>query len=251
MYAVSGEIINSIFVLEQPVTRVPMTKQHVHGIINVRGDVVPVVDMRVLFGLPTAKQNLEAFSDMLEHRKQDHVNWVKALNDCVENQSEFKLAVDPHQCAFGRWYDEFKTDKIEVEHVLRKIEEPHRKLHECAKDVNNCKQNHDECQKSECLKSVLDRAIKVHAPAVLALIDELKEAFLSSTRQMVIVLQYDNIQIGILVDEVFEVVDIDTVFSLRQDTTAHQSRFVYGIGSVEEYKKDVLMLDVGAIVTNN
>lgn len=250
LYAVSGEIINTIFVLEQPVTRVPMTKQHVHGIINVRGDVVPVVDLRVLFGLTTAKQNAEEFSQMLDHRKQDHIDWVNALKESAENKTEITLETDPHKCAFGKWYDSFKTDKIEIEHILRKIEEPHRKLHASAIDASHCSRKHDQCERDECLMVVVERAVGDYVEEILRLIDELKDAYVASTRQMVIVLQHENIQIGILVDEVVEVVDIESVFSLRNDTS-HQSRFVYGIGSIEEYKKDILMLDVNAIVSDN
>ena len=34
-----------------PVTRIPGTSAHVRGVVNLRGRVVPVVDLRVLFGM--------------------------------------------------------------------------------------------------------------------------------------------------------------------------------------------------------
>jgi purine-binding chemotaxis protein CheW len=41
-------------------TRVPGALPHVAGVIHVRGRVVPVVDLRVLFGLPATTHGLDA-----------------------------------------------------------------------------------------------------------------------------------------------------------------------------------------------
>jgi purine-binding chemotaxis protein CheW len=35
-----------------PITRVPRTPAHVRGVINLRGKVIPVIDLRTRFGLP-------------------------------------------------------------------------------------------------------------------------------------------------------------------------------------------------------
>src|SRR5579872_6242766 len=39
----------------QDITAVPQTPAHVRGVINLRGKVVPVIDLRVKFGLPGAE----------------------------------------------------------------------------------------------------------------------------------------------------------------------------------------------------
>jgi purine-binding chemotaxis protein CheW len=39
----------------QEITAVPQTPSHVKGVINLRGKVVPVVDLRLKFGLPAAE----------------------------------------------------------------------------------------------------------------------------------------------------------------------------------------------------
>jgi purine-binding chemotaxis protein CheW len=39
----------------QEITAVPQTPAHVKGVINLRGKVVPVVDLRLKFGIPTAE----------------------------------------------------------------------------------------------------------------------------------------------------------------------------------------------------
>lgn len=39
----------------QEITAVPQTPAHIKGVINLRGKVVPVIDLRLKFGLPTAE----------------------------------------------------------------------------------------------------------------------------------------------------------------------------------------------------
>src|SRR5436305_8067425 len=41
----------------QEITAVPQTPSHVKGVINLRGKVIPVVDLRLKFGLPQAEYN--------------------------------------------------------------------------------------------------------------------------------------------------------------------------------------------------
>ena len=43
----------------QDITTVPGTPAFVEGVINLRGNVIPVVDLRKRFGLPTSEQNKE------------------------------------------------------------------------------------------------------------------------------------------------------------------------------------------------
>src|SRR5690606_20774944 len=49
-YAVEVERVRSIIGL-LPITRVPQLPESVRGVINLRGKVIPVIDMRLRFGL--------------------------------------------------------------------------------------------------------------------------------------------------------------------------------------------------------
>jgi purine-binding chemotaxis protein CheW len=41
----------------QEITPVPQTRPHVKGVINLRGKIIPVIDLRLKFGLPPAEYN--------------------------------------------------------------------------------------------------------------------------------------------------------------------------------------------------
>lgn len=49
-YAISVDQVSSIEMM-QPITRVPQTEDFVKGVINLRGEVIPVIDLRLRFGL--------------------------------------------------------------------------------------------------------------------------------------------------------------------------------------------------------
>jgi purine-binding chemotaxis protein CheW len=48
------------------VTKVPKTEKHMRGVINLRGSVVPVVDMRVLFGLAVVDTTVDTCIIVME-----------------------------------------------------------------------------------------------------------------------------------------------------------------------------------------
>lgn len=57
-YGVKIEAVNTIIRLPE-ITSVPHTANYVHGVINLRGVIVPVICLRTRFGLPAATANKE------------------------------------------------------------------------------------------------------------------------------------------------------------------------------------------------
>ena len=77
----------------------------IRGVINLRGKVMQLIDLRVKLGLPSAKAEFDELIQLLHDREQDHHNWLTELEACVRERRPFKMAKDPHACKFGLWYD--------------------------------------------------------------------------------------------------------------------------------------------------
>jgi len=202
MYAVNSRYIISIMNM-QKYNPVPGVPKEILGIMNFRSKAVPLLDMRLLFGLPTIKQEFEKFQSMIDDRKADHVRWVEKFAESVNTGEKFTLATDPHLCAFGKWYYHFHSDNASVNHHLRKIEEPHRKLHELALELENkgqeiCDANHN----------LIELAKDKYMVQILGLLDETKLVFQSLYKEMLIVLDIRGQQIAIVVDEVISVEEL-------------------------------------------
>ncbi len=118
-----------------PVTRLVGAPPNVRGVIDVRGDVVPVLDLRVRLGHVTAPEETRRLVELLRAREADHQRWLDELEACVAENREFKLARDPHQCAFGRWYDTYQPENLALEFIWKRFDRPHREIHALANEV--------------------------------------------------------------------------------------------------------------------
>lgn len=75
------------------VTRVPKTQQYMRGVINLRGSVVPVVDMRVLFGMSEVEPTVNTCIIVMEIVADGSAFVIGALADSVREVME----LDPGQ----------------------------------------------------------------------------------------------------------------------------------------------------------
>ena len=75
-----------------PVTRVPQTPDFMLGVINLRGSVVPVVDLRLKFGMPTAERTVDTCVIVIEIAIEGDTTTVGILVDSV--QEVLDLATD-------------------------------------------------------------------------------------------------------------------------------------------------------------
>ena len=257
-YSINSTNISSIMRLPEYQT-IPNAPDSITGIFLYRGASIPMLDMRTVFGVPSLQDEYKEFSAMLEARKQDHINWVDTLNRSVEQNEKFTLATDPHKCAFGKWYDSYKPESHIIAHHMRKIDEPHRKLHQAALDIEECNKECHNCDREECLKSVMDRAEKEYMPMVLSLLDEAIILFRSEVyHEMVLILgNQEEQQIGIVVDEVLSVEDLNKISDNHQLEQFQRNGYITGVASSQRIPGMILELDekkilqfVGALEIN-
>jgi CheW-like domain len=89
-------------VIKPRIAVVPDTPAYVRGVMNLRGRLYPVIDLRKRLGMTPAAEESASFCALMDQRRQDHVNWLAELEASARERREFKLTADPHKCAFGR-----------------------------------------------------------------------------------------------------------------------------------------------------
>lgn len=247
-FCVDSKHISTIMQLPTYQT-LPDARPCVTGIFTHRNAVVEMFDLRSAFHIPTLNQEYEEFAKMLDNRKQDHINWVTELERTLETGEKFKLATDPHKCAFGKWYDLYSFVDDEASRHLKKIEEPHRLLHQAADEVNKCAQNCTTCTRAECLKKVLTHIKEDCMPQILRLLEETKEIFRSTVyHEMVLLLE--GSALGIVVDEV---ISVEKLFDVGgQDTlrTFYTSPLVANVKKSAKWSELILELNLSALQQN-
>lgn len=106
-----------------------------HEVITYQNDTVQLYDFNRLIGSENHQQAMQQFVATLDTMEKQHVAWLEALEDSVENGTPFTKALDPTQCDFGKWYKHFSTENEELKEVMVRFDEPHRKLHGIAKGI--------------------------------------------------------------------------------------------------------------------
>lgn len=134
-FAIPVDCVREIVAMPD-VTAVPLLREQDRGVINLRGRVIPLVDTRKQFGWPSVPEELDAFYKLMSQREQDHRKWLGELERSIKAGSEFRLATDPHKCAFGQWYYSYRSDSPWIASLLRKFEAPHNRIHALAAEVD-------------------------------------------------------------------------------------------------------------------
>ena len=232
LYCINSKYISTILQLPE-YTTIPAAPANVTGMFKYRNQVINMMDLRITFGLKPIVEECKDFEQMIDARKQDHINWVNELERYIKEGGSFTLAKDSHQCAFGKWYDNFTTDNQSIVNHLKKIEEPHEKLHKAAAEAEDCKRDCENCQESECLQTVLKRVKGESMPVILKLLDQTKDLFRSTIyKEMVLIL--DGIQWGMVVDEIVAVEDLDIISERHEDPMVNHCSY---LGRVMESEK--------------
>ncbi|HUJ48636.1 MAG TPA: chemotaxis protein CheW [Bryobacteraceae bacterium] len=131
LFALNCAVVREMVIMPE-VCEVPGVPEYVRGVINLRGRVTPLVDLRRRLGLRSSHEETEELCALMEQRAQDHKHWLDELEASVKEKRKFTLARDPHQCAFGKWYYNFKTDNILLSGFLKRFDAPHQKIHALA-----------------------------------------------------------------------------------------------------------------------
>ena len=221
-------------VILQNVTPMPQSPPYIRGVINLRGSVVPVMDLRTRFNLRGMFDEVNGVVEVLKVRKLDHINWLNELKASVVEEREFNLQTDPHKCGFGLWYDSYHADNSLLRIQLKKFDTPHKRIHGIAHQVLK---KVEEGEKQEAL-NVIQRAWENDLAEMIHLFDETDKFVRSNTREIVLVTESDEgAKFGIVVDNVVDVQDIhknQINFDWGTEAGRTSSRYIYGLAHLDK-----------------
>ncbi len=90
------------------ITKVPKSPDYMRGVINVRGSVVPVIDMRLKFGMTQTEKTVNTCIILVEIDLDGDTTVIGALADSVQEVIEFEAEhIEPPPRIGSRWKTEF------------------------------------------------------------------------------------------------------------------------------------------------
>ena len=238
-FAVCSDMVSGMTELPSEIVPVPTNNKALVGVGVIRGQIVPLINLREFFGMRSLDDEYEEFKEMLEQRKQEHINWSNELKRCVETGEKFTLATDPHECKFGKWIDAYSSNRNDLNAHVAHISKPHSKLHKIAEEI--FRDDISDTDKEE----LLYEADIFYLPKILSLIDEAKELFKSNFRGIVLLVQPAGSEkmMGLICDEVYSVEEADIVFQGSVLRRIYSSPYICGIAHTERVQGEIVMLD--------
>ena len=96
-------------VLEVPlITKVPTAPQYMKGVVNVRGQSIPVVDLRLRFGLPKGTETVQTRIIVMELALDGEIAILGGMADSVHEVIELEPGnINPPPKIAMRWRTEF------------------------------------------------------------------------------------------------------------------------------------------------
>jgi len=243
-YAVNSKYVSGIL-MPPEVTPLPEAADIYKGLVDIRGDVFPLLEVRKLFRFKTIEEECADFNSMINGAKEAHINWVNELKRYVNEKDAFLMATEPTKCAFGKWYYDYtaSVSNISAAASLSKIEEPHKLFHQAADTVIKLIKEDKSGSNDARIKESLALATERYVPIILALLDETKQAYRSSYRETVVTLSNGEETLGLLLDEVLGVDKVNMVADDRSMSKIVDSRFFTGVGHNDKINKEILIVD--------
>ena len=202
-FTVPVRYVREILVMPD-VTAVPLASDKNRGVINLRGQVMPLVDVRKHFGWQSVPEEVAEFSRLMGQREQDHHHWLSELERATAENTEFRLATDPHECAFGRWYYSYRSDSPWIMGLLRKFEVPHSRIHGLAATVCGLAQDGKAVEARILMEQVRNAELREMA----SLFQQLKDLVRDTARELAMVLLVDGKTFAISIDAAVAVENI-------------------------------------------
>lgn len=147
---------------------------------------LPFVSLWNLLDLKSEYAEYEEMEDLLSCRRQDHLDWMDALEDAIKNGTTFSKARNPRECAFGKWYYSYHTRDMRLSLLMRNFEQPHSEIHRLADKLLGMAES-----------GQIEEALQAYEESKNTTLAELMELF-ESTQELVIELQR---RIAIIVDD--------------------------------------------------
>ncbi len=204
--AIPAQRVSQLLLLPE-VTRLPQAPPEVRGMINIRGELMPLLDLRVVLGMPSFIAETQEVIQTLNEREQDHKNWIAELQASVEQKRPFKLARNPHLCKFGKWYDTYRPQNQSVAFLSlwHSFDQPHRMIHGIADRVCALADGGDHAGAKAIIETTRGRELR----EIIELFAEARELLRQTTREVAMVLRQEQLQVDVSVDEVMAIEPLD------------------------------------------
>ncbi|MCA8943520.1 MAG: chemotaxis protein CheW [Planctomycetes bacterium] len=242
LFGLDIDIVREMLELPE-LTPMPRVGERMRGVMNLRGRVVPVVDLRITLGMPPLGDEIERTCEVLHQRQADHKNWLDELDASIAEGRRFTGQTDPTKCKFGVWYANFESPNRQIAAFMERFDKPHRRIHSIATATSELVASGQVDEALEMITSVRSSDLS----ALNQLFEQLRDMIQSSRREVAVLLSDGGQSFAASVDEV---VAVETLELVHDAHDALESKGMSGMARGIATRADgslVLLLEIGTV----
>ena len=196
-------------------TWIPGTQRPFSGTMHYRERHIAILDLRALLGFKTFEEQLADLRATLEAREQDHIAWLNELRKCCEDGREFTKAIDPHKCAFGKWYDALCDSDSAMQElcgndqylklIVSQFDAPHQAIHGIAERALSLAAAGD----LPGATAVIKQTWGTELAKMQGLFTKLIDGVAANRNAIFVVVQADECMATLIVDDVHTLIEVD------------------------------------------
>jgi chemotaxis signal transduction protein len=246
-YILALPYFNIIQIVDSPTcTVVPNMPPYVRGVIDFMGEPIPLIDTRVRLSLKSRQEDVIDLVNNFLQRKQDHLNWISRLKDAVENGKEITVEKNPHNCAFGKWYDSYKANTLALTSYMYRFDRPHKAIHNLAVQSEKLILDGQRQQ----AKSLINAAEQNELKTLVTLFDGFEEQMRLSYQEYAVVVNHKGRKLSLAIDTVKYFEKLDEIVYAVPFTGNINDKIILGIGrkKVGDATDEVMLLDLDALL---
>jgi purine-binding chemotaxis protein CheW len=229
------------------ITEVPNVVSYVVGILTVRNSVLPVVDIRKLFGMKLLVDELSKELEMMEKASKQ---WMDLFRQSIVLGTGFRNDTDAENTQLGKWIDNFRTASEGIGKAIQDLRYSNFKLYEVGKSIAS---KSKDCSIDESVKAVDANLIPVYKQLELKF-EQMKDSIRKeiSEDQRILVVDINGKPVGILVDRMQQVIRVpkNTLENPPTIFSSEKSEVLKSIVKIDEGKRIILLLNEKRVITN-
>jgi purine-binding chemotaxis protein CheW len=232
-----------IQILDSPsFTAMPNMPRYVRGVIDFMGEAIPLIDTRIKLSVTSRQEEVTEFVSTFMLRKQDHLNWIVKLKDAVDNDHEITVEKNPHNCAFGKWYDTYRPNTLALSSYMQRFDKPHQAIHNLAVQAEELIRAGQKEQAKALIHAAENKELKV----LVGLFDGFEEQMRLSYQEYAVVVAQDGRKYSLSVDSIKYFEKMDAIVKDVPFTGNISEKMIRGIGrkKIGDTTEDVIMLDL-------
>jgi purine-binding chemotaxis protein CheW len=242
-YTINSRIVTSILQMPPTVTPIASAPPMFRGVLNFRGEVLPLLDLRTLFGLVSSEQEAQEMNEQFAHMKEVHFAWVSALRDYLENGTAFTKSLDPTTCALGKLLNGYLSSTGTASPVVKSLDAIHRRLHDGGRQLIEKTKQNPNMKRAELVNDSDFKALESIPREVSNKLDQLLDTFVSNRREMIVVISNDDVSLGLIVDEVVAVDTLDIVSSDDKFPSFQTTKYFSGVAESAKIPGEILLVN--------